>query len=261
MIDSLYIGATGLYAQQTNLSAISNNLANVNTTAYKKDRVSFQDVMYRDLAAYRQVEPNGDLDAAQRLGSGVGIGLMHKAFDSGQLKQTGAQLDVAISGTGFMSVQMPDGSVAYTRAGSLQVNRDGLLANAQGYPLTDSLIIPTDASAITISGAGKVYVTIPGEKNQVEVGQIQLTRFANPSGLIAQGENLYVASDKTGDPIQGNPGDANFGTLSQGYLESSNVELNDEMVSLVLAQRAYEISAKLIQASDEMLNTTNNLRR
>jgi flagellar basal-body rod protein FlgG len=218
-------------------------------------------MMYRELAAYQQVEPNADLDAVQRLGSGVGIALMKKVFDSGQLKKTDAPLDVAISGDGFISVQMPDGSVAYTRAGTLQVNRDGLLANAQGYPISDSLTIPADASAITIGATGKVYVTVPNEKDQVEVGQIQLTRFVNSSGLIAQGENLYLPSEKTGDPIHGKPGDPSFGTLSQGYLESANVQLNDEMVNLVLAQRAYELSAKVIQTSDEMLNTINNLRR
>jgi len=258
MIESLYIGATGMNAQQLHIDAISNNLANVNTTAFKKSRVSFQDMMYRDITA-RNANPN--LDAAQSLGSGVGLGLLSKAFESGELKKTGSAMDVAITGSGFLSVIMPDGSVGYTRAGTLQVNRDGLLANAQGYPLSESLLVPADTKEIIIGAVGKVYVTVPGEKDQVEIGQIQLTRFANPAGLLPQGENLYVANEKSGDPAHGNPGEEGYGTLSQGYLEASNVKLVEEMVGLVLAQRAYEVSAKIIQASDEMLSISNNLRR
>lgn len=261
MIESLYIGATGMHAQQLHIDAISNNLANVNTTAFKKSRVSFQDMMYRDITARQQLDANPNLDAAQSLGSGVGLGLLSKAFESGQLKMTDSAMDVAISGSGFLSVVLPDGSVGYTRAGTLQVNRDGLLANAQGYPLSESLLIPADTKELIVGASGKVYVTVPGEKEQVEIGQIQLTRFVNPAGLLPQGENLYIASEKAGDPAHGNPGDEGYGTLSQGYLEASNVKLVEEMVALVLAQRAYEVSAKIIQASDEMLSISNNLRR
>lgn len=260
MIESLYIGATGMHAQQLHIDAISNNLANVNTTAFKKSRVSFQDMMYRDITARQQLDANPNLDAAQSLGSGVGLGLLSKAFESGQLKMTDSAMDVAISGSGFLSVVMPDGSVGYTRAGTLQVNRDGLLSNAQGYPLSESLLIPADTKELIVGANGKVYVTVPGEKEQIEIGQIQLSRFVNPAGLLPQGENLYIASEKAGDPAHGNPGDEGYGTLSQGYLEASNVKLVEEMVALVLAQRAYEVSAKIIQASDEMLSISNNLR-
>lgn len=261
MIESLYIGATGMHAQQLHIDAISNNLANVNTTAFKKSRVSFQDMMYRDITSRQQLDANPNLDAAQSLGSGVGLGLLSKAFESGELKKTDSAMDVAITGSGFLSVVMPDGSLAYTRAGTLQVNRDGLLANAQGYPLSESLLIPADTKELIIGAGGKVYVTVPGEKEQVEIGQIQLTKFVNPAGLLPQGENLYVANEKAGDPAHGNPGEEGYGTLSQGYLEASNVKLVEEMVGLVLAQRAYEVSAKIIQASDEMLSISNNLRR
>lgn len=261
MIESLYIGATGMNAQQLHIDAISNNLANVNTTAFKKSRVSFQDMMYRDITSRLQTDANPNQDAAQSLGSGVGLGLLSKAFESGELKKTDSAMDVAITGSGFLSVVMPDGSVGYSRAGTLQVNRDGLLSNAQGYPLSESLLIPADTKEIIIGASGKVYVTVPGEKDQVEIGQIQLTKFVNPAGLLPQGENLYVANEKSGDPAHGNPGEEGYGTLSQGYLEASNVKLVDEMVSLVLAQRAYEVSAKIIQASDEMLSISNNLRR
>lgn len=261
MIESLYIGATGMHAQQLHIDAISNNLANVNTTAFKKSRVSFQDMMYRDITSRQQLDANPNLDAAQSLGSGVGLGLLSKAFESGELKKTDSSMDVAISGNGFLSVVMPDGSQGYTRAGTLQVNRDGLLSNAQGYPLSESLLVPADTKELVIGASGKVYVTVPGEKEQIEIGQIQLTKFVNPAGLLPQGENLYVASEKAGDPSLGIPGEDGYGTLSQGYLEASNVKLVEEMVGLVLAQRAYEVSAKIIQASDEMLSISNNLRR
>lgn len=261
MIESLYIGATGMHAQQLHIDAISNNLANVNTAAYKKSRVSFQDMLYRDVAARLPVESNPNLDAVQSLGSGVGLGLLVKAFETGELKKTGSPLDLAISGKGLLSVLMPDGSVAYTRAGTLQVNRDGLLANAQGYPLADSLLIPPDAKEVIIGAGGTVSVTLPNEKEAVEVGQIQLTNFVNLAGLVPLGENLYAASEKAGDPMLGTPGEDGYGTLSQGYVEASNVKLVEEMIGLVLAQRAYEVSAKIIQASDEMLNISNNLRR
>jgi flagellar basal-body rod protein FlgG len=259
MLDSLYIGATGMGAQQLNVETISNNLANVNTTGYKKGRVSFQDLMYRPVT-------NRGLDSAQinsdqLLGAGVGVLQLGKIFQNGELKQTDSSMDVAINGNGFFEVTLPDGSAAYTRNGSFQVTAEGLLAASNGNPLRQEIHIPADAKSIVINASGKVLVSVPNEVKPIEIGQIELTSFLNPTGLIPLGDNLYIPTDKAGDPSIGNPGENSLGTLSQGYLEASNVKLVDEMVSLIVAQRAYEVSAKVVQAADEMFGISNNLRR
>lgn len=259
MLDSLYIGATGMNAQQLNVETISNNLANVNTPAYKKSRVNFQDLMYRELGKMGVDMSNVEL--TQHLGSGVGILQLGKLFQDGELKKTDSPMDIAISGKGFLEVTLPDGSNAYTRSGSLQVTAEGLLATAAGNPLRQSIHIPSDAKDIVIESTGKVMVGVPNEKNRIEAGQIELVDFVNPAGLSPVGDNLYIATEKAGQPVTGTPGTDAFGTLSQGYLEASNVKLVEEMVSLILAQRAYEVSAKVVQASDEMLGISNNLRR
>jgi len=259
MLDSLYIGATGMNAQQLNVDTISNNLANVNTPAYKKGRVSFQDLMYRELN--RLGIESSPTDLEQRLGSGVGVLQLGKIFQNGELKKTDSPMDVAINGKGFIEVTLPDGSSAYTRSGALQVTAEGLLATAGGNPLRQSIHIPADAKDIVIEPTGKVMVSVPNEKDRIEAGQIELVDFINPTGLAPLGDNLYLATEKAGEPVTGNPGENALGTLSQGYLEASNVKLVEEMVSLILAQRAYEVSAKVVQASDEMLGISNNLRR
>ena len=262
MIDSLYIGATGMHAQQLNVDTVSNNLANVNTPAYKKSRVSFQDMLYREtnMANAQELTSNGER-AGLNAGSGVGAMALGKLFQDGELKKTDAPMDIAISGKGFLEVTMPDGSSAYTRAGNLQVTPVGLLANNSGYALHPAIQIPADAKDIVIDAAGKVTVSTPNDKNRVEVGQIELVDFVNPAGLAPLGDNLFAATEKAGPPIIGNPGTESFGKISQGYLEASNVKLVEELVSLILAQRAYEMSAKVVQASDEMLGISNNLRR
>jgi flagellar basal-body rod protein FlgG len=260
MIDSLYIGASGLNSQQMNVDTISNNLANVNTPAYKKSSISFQDLMYRDVAG-SGIDINGNPDVTQHFGAGVGVMQLNKLFQDGVLKQTGSPMDIAISGKGFLEVTLPDGSSAYTRSGSLQITPDGLLATSDGNPLKQMIHIPSDMKDIVIDSTGKVTVSVPNETNRIEVGQIELTNFINPAGLTPLGNNLYIPTDKAGEPVIGNAGSDSFGTISQGYVEASNVSLVDEMVSLILAQRAYEVSAKVIQASDEMLGISNNLRR
>lgn len=260
MIDSLYIGASGMNSQQTNVDTISNNLANVNTTAYKKSSISFQDLMYRDLGGVG-LDVNNNPDISQRFGAGVGIMQLNKLFQDGVLKQTDSPMDIAISGKGFLEVTLPDGSSAYTRSGSLQITPEGLLATADGNPLRQMIHIPSDMKDIVIDSTGKVTVSVPNEANRVEVGQIELVDFINPAGLSPVGDNLYVPTEKAGEPVTGNAGTDPFGKISQGYLEASNVSLVDEMVSLILAQRAYEVSAKIVQASDEMLGISNNLRR
>lgn len=259
MIDSLYIGATGMHAQQLSVDTISNNLANVNTPAYKKGRVSFQDLMYRELGRMGIETPQNN--PSNPFGSGVGVLQLGKLFQNGELKKTDSPFDIGLNGKGFLEVTLPDGTSAYTRSGSLQVTQEGLLATANGNPLRQAIHVPADAKDIVITQTGKVMVSVPDEKERVEIGQIELTSFINPAGLAPIGENLYVATEKAGEPISGIPGENDLATISQGYLEASNVKLVEEMVSLILAQRAYEISAKVVQASDEMLGISNNLRR
>ena len=258
MNNSLYVGATGMAAQQTYIDAISNNLANVNTPAYKKSRISFQDIVLR---TQERAEAGAGSDLQRSTGAGSVALMLGKQFSVGQLKKTDVPTDLAINGDGLVELVMPDGSTAYTRNLSLQVTRDGLLANADGYPLHQQVQIPLDATAMQIDATGKVMVTLPNEKAAVEAGQIELVRFVNPAGLAPMGDSLYGGSEKAGDALRGKAGDAGFGTLSQGYVEASNVQLVEEMVGLTLAQRAYEINAKLVQASDEMMGIVNGLRR
>jgi flagellar basal-body rod protein FlgG len=265
MIDAFYIAATGLQAQQTNVDAIANNLANVNTIGFKKSRANFSDLIVHETSRTGQTG-NADLDvgeaaSATRSGAGVGIASLAKLFDLGDLKQTGAPLDVAIQGAGFFQVTMPDGSTAYTRGGSLKVNSDGLLATQAGYPLRPGIAMPDGAQNIVITSDGRVQYSIAGQSGTTEAGQLELARFANPGMLQTQGDNLYRTTDAAGAPVIARPGEDGTGATMQGVLESSNVKLNDEMVNLVVAQRAYEATVKVIQASDEISALINNLRK
>ena len=266
MPDSLYIAATGMQAQQMNIDTIANNLANVNTTAFKKGRISFTDLMVLESARIGtsdagQVQDPGSAARAPMIGNGVGIASSSKAFDTGGLTQTGSAWDVAIQGDGFFRVTLADGSTAYTRGGTLKVNAEGQLTTQAGLALQPALSVPANVSALSIGADGTVTATIAGQSKPAQLGQLQLVRFANPTELQAQGDNLYVASDAAGTPTQGNPGSDGLGSLQQGALEGSNVQMVDEMVNLVVAQRAYEASSKIIQASDEMMQMVNNLRR
>lgn len=259
MMNSLYIGATGMHAQQQNVDSIANNLANVNTTGFKKNRVAFTDAFYK-VAGSTALAADGIADPVV-VGMGTMVSGNAKSFAPGEIKQTNGALDVAIRGNGFLEVQLPDGSSAYTRHGALQVTKDGLLGTSEGYALKQHIQIPTEALEVIIDNAGKVSARMQNEKELVELGQLELTMFANPEGLDPIGDNLYVASQRTGNTINAKPGEDGMGSIAQGFLESSNVQLAEEMVNLVLAQRAYELNAKVIQASDEMLSISNNLRR
>ena len=259
MLDALYISATGLMAQQLNVDAISNNLANVNTTAFKRDRVTFEDLLYRELARANPLLDAGRGYAA--IGAGVGIANGSKIFTQGDLKKTDLPFDLGIRGQGFFEVVMPDGTRAYTRAGSLQVDKNGLLGTTQGYTLRPSIQIPQDATSVTIESTGAVLVKLPDQTDPVEAGRIELADFVNPAGLKPIGDNLFVPSDRSGDALLRRPGEDGAGTLAQGFLEGSNVKLAEEFVNLVIAQRAYEANAKAIQVADEMLSISNNLRR
>jgi flagellar basal-body rod protein FlgG len=259
MLDSLYIGASGMHAQQMNVDVISNNLANVNTSAFKKNRVSFEDLLYRETV--RQGGLLGTADSVHRLGVGAGISGTSKIFIAGELKKSDSPLDLAIRGQGFLEVTLPDGTAAYTRSGTMEVNRDGFLTTTDGHVLKPAIQIPGDAREIVVEPTGRVLARVPSEKDLVEIGQLELVNFTNPGGLDPIGGNLYVATEKSGDPMIGKPGDDGYGTVAQGFLESSNVKLVEEMINLIIAQRAYEINAKVVQAADEMLGMSNNLRR
>jgi flagellar basal-body rod protein FlgG len=260
MNDSLYIAATGLRAQQLAVDTISNNLANVNTTGFKKSRVSFEETVSRE--AVRVSGLPADLATAARgSANGVSVHSVSKLFTTGDLKKTDDPYTVAIKGDGFVEVVQPDGSLAYTRAGRLRVNDEGLLATAEGLVLANNIRVPVDAKTIEISRGGVVTVKYGDARGTDDAGTIDLVQFANTGGLEPLGQGLYRATAAAGAPTRSLPGEAGAGELAQGYLESSNVALVDEMVNLMVAQRAYEVSAKVIQASDEMLAMSNNLRR
>ncbi len=270
MFDAFYIGATGMQAQQTGVDTIANNLANVNTNGFKKARISFTDMMAGVTPNATGVQlpqaPESPLGGATsgattRLGSGVGIASVGKLFDMGTINQTGSAWDIAIQGDGFIQVAMPDGTLAYGRGGTLKVNSERLLTNQAGQPLQPAISVPADATNIAIAADGTVSVQLPNQARPVIVGQMQLVRFTNPSGLSAQGDNIYRVSDTSGEPISGNAGQDGIGAIQQGFLEGSNVRMVDEMVGLMVAQRAYEANVKVVQAADEMMSLVNNLRK
>jgi flagellar basal-body rod protein FlgG len=255
MNDSLYIAATGMQAQQLNVDTIANNLVNINTAGFKAGRVNFQELVYRGMGP--ATASAGALGLER--GSGVAVAMLAKVFSQGELKQTGNALDVGIRGSGFLEVTLADGGTAFTRAGTLQVNRDGFLAS-DGNVLKPAINVGMDAGKVVIEADGRVMVgDAKGSLN--EVGRLELALFNDPSALAAAGQNLYKATEQSGAALYSVPGEGEFGTLAQGYVESSNVKMTDEMVNLMVAQRAYEMSVKVIQASDEMLAMSNNLRR
>lgn len=266
MNDSLHIAATGLHVQQMSVDTIANNLANVNTPGFKKARVSFQDLMYREVARSAIGNGNGTdgasaVSSVSRMGSGVSTGATLRSFAAGEMKKTDAPLDIAIRGDGFLEVTLPDGSAAYTRGGSLQVNRDGYLATAQGYPLKPSIHVAPETAALVIDPTGRILARTAQQADALEIGRFDVARFANPGALAPLGDGLYRPTEGSGDARTGRAGEDGFGTLAQGYVEASNVTLIEEMVELMIAQRAYEVSTKVVQASDEMMAMTNNLRK
>ncbi|RMG41551.1 MAG: flagellar basal-body rod protein FlgG [Candidatus Dadabacteria bacterium] len=262
MIRALYTSATGMNAQETNIDVIANNLANVNTTSYKKSRADFQDLVYQYL-----IEPGAKTSANTSSPSGIQIGLgvkpsaVKKVFLQGDLTSTGNQLDLAIEGDGFFQVQLPDGSTAYTRAGSFQLDDTGQIVTPDGYVVDPGITIPTDALSITVGQDGTVSVRQPGSTTASQVGQLTAVRFANNAGLRAVGRNLYEETESSGTPTTGIFGENGVGRLSQGFLETSNVSVVEEVVNMITAQRAYEASSRGINAADEMLNQAINLRR
>lgn len=263
MNPSLRTSASGMIAQQRMIDVIANNLANVNTTAFKRSRASFEDVLYETLQGESLVNYQGNESVAPiQVGKGVRVADVLRFHQQGGLAQTDRPFDLAIEGDGFFQIQRPDGGVGYTRDGSFTLSNTGALVTGNGYLLQPGVTIPPDASEVTISANGVVAVRT-GEVGSmpVEIGRIELARFANPTGLESLGENLYGETIASGQPITGQPQEGGFGRVVQGALESSNVEIVVEMTDMIAAQRAYEINAKAIRASDDMMQSTHDLVR
>ena len=262
MIRALWTAASGMQAQQTNIDVVANNLANVNTAGFKKSRADFQDLMYQNMKTTGAPSTNStQVPAGIQIGLGAKLAAVSKIFTEGNINQTGNELDVAIEGNGFFQVQMPDGSTAYSRAGSFKRDSQGRVVTSDGYPMIPEVVIPSNVTAINIGNDGTVSVMQAGQTTPTNVGNIQLAAFSNPSGLIALGKNLFQQSDSSGIATTGTPGQNGLGTTAQGFLEMSNVSVMEEMVNMITGQRAYEINSKAVQTADEMLQTANNLRR
>lgn len=259
MIRSLFTAATGMIAQQLNLDVIANNLANVNTPGYKKGKADFQDLMYQ------VVEEPGTQQGTSPTGIQVGLGVrpaaVGKIHSQGDFESTSNPLDVAIEGDGFFQITLPNGETAYTRSGAFKLSKDGNLVNSDGYEMSPTITIPPDAIGITISSDGFVSVKQPGQTAETQVGQIQVARFQNPAGLRAMGRNLFQETESSGTATPGNPGETGLGTLAQGFLESSNVSIVEEIVQMVTGQRAYEANSKVVTTADQILQAAINVKR
>lgn len=259
MVESIYIADSGLRAEQTYLDVISNNIVNLQTPGFKRAVVSFADVAYAN--GILPANALADSPASQLVGGGTTVAGTYADFSEGDISTTNNPFDTAIQGDGFFEIMGSDGQPVYTRAGQFQVDKDGYLATLDGRRLTANIQVPPDATHVTITAQGAVQVQLPGSNQPTTVGQIELARFANEEGLKAVGTDGYLVSPDSGQPLYGKPGSENFGTLMQGSLETSNVDMNTEMTNLMLAQRAYQLSARVVQVSDEILDTINNLRR
>src|SRR3569623_1660332 len=259
MFSSLWVAKTGLDAQQTRMDVVSHNLANANTTGFKRSRASFQDVVYQNLR-----QPGGQTTeqtfapSGLMLGTGVRVVGNEKLFTQGNPEQTGNSLDVMIQGRGFLQVTMPDGSIAYTRDGSLHMDQNVQVVTANGYAVDPAITIPANAQSITIGSDGTVSITLPGQAAPQQVGTVQLADCINPAGLQPNGDNLYLETASSGSPQIGQPGLNGLGTLAQGALESSNVNVVEQMVDMIETQRTYEMNSKAISAADQMLQFLTN---
>ena len=262
MIRALFSAASGMYAQQLNVDTIANNLANVNTTGYKKSTVEFQDLIYQTL---RQSGTSGlagiVVPTELQVGHGVRPVAVQKNFSQGSPKATENPLDVAIMGNGFFQITQPDGTIAYSRDGTFKLNNEGSMVTSDGFYLEPEVSLPVDTTSVSISNDGTVSVLVVGSVEPQDVGQIELGKFINPGGLKNIGQNLFLPTEASGEPILGTPGTEGFGQVNQGYLETSNVKVVEEMVNMIVAQRAYELNSKSIRTSEEMLQMANNIKR
>jgi flagellar basal-body rod protein FlgG len=261
MLRAFSTSATGMAAQQTMVDVIANNLANINTTGFKKSQVAFQDLLYIKIKdAGAEVVSGLKSPSGLEVGSGVRTAATVRVFTGGELQSTERPLDIAISGEGFLQVSMPNGDIKYTRDGSLQVNADGELVTSTGYRIEPGISIPTDAASVDIGKDGSVNITDSAGTQSV-VGTIELARFPNPTGLTAEGENLLAENEASGTAMTGTAGDSGFGIIQSGFLEKSNVQMITELVNLITAQRAYETNSRAIRAGDEMLRQANQIAR
>ena len=259
---SLDIASTGMQAQQTNVDVISNNLANMTTTGFKRRRSEFQDLIYENM---RRVGSNTSdsgtvVPAGAQVGLGVRTAAIYRINEQGTLTQTSNSLDLAIRGNGYFPVTLPSGDTAYTRDGTFGLSPDGTIVTADGYPIAGGITVPANATSVTISSNGAVQASLDGQTAPQTVGTIQLATFPNETGLDAQGDNLFLQSGASGNAVTGNPGSPGFGSVLQGYVEGSNVNVVTEISNLITAQRAYEMNSKVITTSDQMLSTLTNLR-
>jgi len=262
MIRSLYTAATGMIAQQTQIDTTSNNISNVNTIGYKKQRAEFADLMYQTMTyAGTSTSATTTSPTGIEVGLGVRPTAIAKQFTQGNFKETGNSLDIAITGNGFFQIQLPDGTTGYTRNGSFKLDSEGNVVNSDGYRLLPELVIPEDATQITIGVDGMVSVLQAGQTETNEIGQIELANFINPAGLHSLGDNNYINTSASGDPIVSEPGLNGLGQTRQQFVEMSNVQLVEEMTDLITGQRAYEANSKAITTSDEMLQTVNALKQ
>jgi flagellar basal-body rod protein FlgG len=262
MIRSLWTSATGMQAQAINLDVISNNLANVNTSGFKKSRAEFQDLLYETIKpAGTSSSQDTEVPAGIQLGHGTRPSTVLKIFTQGNMENTQNELDLAIEGDGFFQITLPSGDTGFTRDGSFKLDSDGRIVNSDGFILEPEIAIPSDSLSISVGMDGTVSVLQAGESTPSEIGTIELARFVNPAGLISMGKNLFMTSEASGDEITGTAGQDGLGGLAQGFLEMSNVSVVDEMVNMITAQRAYESNSKAIQAADDMLQLANNIKR
>lgn len=259
MIRALYTAASGMNAQQANIDNVAHNLANVNTTGFKKSRVEFEDLVYQQIKS-AGAATSQEAEAPIGLETGLGSRAVATArnFSAGNLRSTNNPLDLAIEGIGFFQVTLPGGETGYTRAGAFHLNGQGQLVTAEGIEVSPQISIPANATTISISKDGIVSASVPGQGTQ-QVGTLELATFQNPAGLEARGGNIFVATTASGEPTTGTPGSDGLGTMAQGFLEDSNVSVVEEMVNMILGQRAYEANSRIIRAADEMLQQVNNL--
>lgn len=261
MIRSLSVAATGMEAQQLNIDIISNNLANVNTAGFKKSRGDFQDLLYQTIVpAGAASSGSTQVPTGIQVGMGVKAAAVQKIFTQGEYQQTGNSLDIAVEGDGFIQVMQPNGEIAYTRAGALKLDSEGMIVTSDGYSIEPNITIPSTSTSITIGSSGIVSVR-NANGSITDVGQLELAKFLNPAGLNSIGKSLYLSTPSSGEAVNGTPGQDGFGTIAQGFLEMSNVNVVQEMVNMIVAQRAYEVNSKAIQTADEMLQRANELKR
>lgn len=263
MLRALWTAASGMEAQQLRVDTISNNLANVNTPGFKKGRVDFEELLYTQIrVAGGLTQGEGQIPVGLEVGHGVRPAATQRLFMQGSLQQTQNPLDLAIEGQGFLQIQLGDDRIAYTRDGSFKVDAEGNLVTSDGYRIEwDGSEIPADAVDVFVASDGTVSVLVAGDSEPDEIGRLEMARFMNPAGLESIGRNLWLATAASGEPTVAGPGEEGLGTLLQGYLETSNVQVVEEMVDLIVAQRAYEISSRAVQTADEMLGIANGLRR